>query len=168
MGKVGIAPGTTTLNIQPGGSVNLVGVTQDPGVSIRNQEGNLAGLGYFDARPTDMELAKIRGYVPVHRGWISAKVKTTPLSDSCCPACESGSGSCPSLSAADLFGFNRNVAISIGAGMLGALAGFFATRKRGAAASSFAIGLGSLTAGLVGSKIAERVVPITLPEGEVA
>lgn len=81
-GKVGVAPGTTTLVIGRGGSVSLVG-TQDPGVKIRSASGELVGaeLGYFDARPTDMELSKIYGYTPVHRGWISGRLSDAQLGD---------------------------------------------------------------------------------------
>jgi hypothetical protein len=70
-GKVGIAPGTTTVNISHPGQTTLVG-GQDPGVRVRAADGTLKG--YFDARPTDFELSKYYGYTPVHRGWISAKV----------------------------------------------------------------------------------------------
>lgn len=70
-GKVGVAPGTTTLNIRDGGVSLLGAAQQDPGVIIRNIEGRLMGadLGYFDAKPTDFDLSKIYGYTPVHRGW---------------------------------------------------------------------------------------------------
>lgn len=94
-GKVGIAPGTTTLTIGRGGSVTLVGhATQDPGVVVRNAYGRLMGaeLGYFDAKPTDFDLSKIYGYTPVHRGWLVGKLSTSNLGG-CCSGCAVG-GAC--------------------------------------------------------------------------
>lgn len=96
-GKVGVAPGTTTLNIRDGGGASLLGAAQqDPGVIIRNIEGRLMGadLGYFDARPTDFDLSKIYGYTPVHRGWNVGILSGG--SGSCCSGCEVG-GSCGGL-----------------------------------------------------------------------
>lgn len=95
-GKVGISPGTTTLNIGSGGGITLVGVNtqQDPGRTVRNAYGQLMGPS-FDARPTDFEQAKRRGYVPVHRGWISGKLSGAELYGACCSSC-AGGGPCAS------------------------------------------------------------------------
>lgn len=56
-GKVGIAPGTTTLTFDQT-DVQLVGPT--------------SGLG---AVPSDFELAKMYGYLPVHSGWLVGKIE---------------------------------------------------------------------------------------------
>jgi hypothetical protein len=89
-GKVGISPGTTTLNIGRGGSVTVLGqvATQDPGVTRRNIYGHLMGPSV----PTDFDQAARRGYVPVHRGWISAKLDGAGLG-ACCSSCATG-GTC--------------------------------------------------------------------------
>jgi hypothetical protein len=75
-GKVGIAPGTTTISIGRGGTITLLGsqnTQQDPGVTVRNAYGQLSNT-YFDARPTDFEMAPRRGFLPVQRGWITGKL----------------------------------------------------------------------------------------------
>lgn len=84
-GKVGIAPGTTTLNIGRGGSVTLVG----PALA---QQGH-GGIGYFDARPTDFEMAKVYGYLPRRRGWISGMPGVSQDLGACCASC-AGGGPC--------------------------------------------------------------------------
>lgn len=96
--RVGVAPGTTTLTIGSGGTVNLMGhlgldrrpAQQDPGVKVRNAYGQLMGGSHFDARPTDFDLAKVYGYLPVHRGWISGKLSTAGDLGACCSGCAVG------------------------------------------------------------------------------
>lgn len=73
-GKVGVAPGTTTLTYR-GGRAQLVGLGDDSGVIVRNASGvptppMSGGLGMIT--PTDFDLSKIYGYLPVNSGWISA------------------------------------------------------------------------------------------------
>lgn len=80
-GSVGIAPGTTTISIGQGGSISLVGAQQDPGTAVRNAYGELKGLGSFDAKPTDFDLSKIYGYMPVHRGWMVGKLDGAGLGE---------------------------------------------------------------------------------------
>jgi hypothetical protein len=46
--------------------------SQDPGVIVRNADGHLRGLGAAPG-PSDFDLAKVYGYLPVHRGWISGR-----------------------------------------------------------------------------------------------
>jgi len=77
-GKVGVAPGTTTLTIGPDGRPQLVG----------------AGLGYFDAKPTDFDLSTIYGYTPVRRGWLRGEIVPGGLG-ACCQSCADG-GPCDS------------------------------------------------------------------------
>lgn len=80
-GKVGIAPGTTTISIGRGGTVTLLGTQmaqQDPGVTVRNAYGQLSS-SYFDARPTDFEMVPRRGYLPVHRGWVTGRLSGAEL-----------------------------------------------------------------------------------------
>lgn len=64
-GMVGVSPGTTTLRLGEGGRGR-----QDPGVTVRNNDGYLMGGG-LGIVPNDFELAKIYGYLPVHEGWIT-------------------------------------------------------------------------------------------------
>lgn len=84
-GKVGIAPGTLTLDIGRGGSVTLVGPALD-----RQHNG---GMGYFDARPTDFEMSKVYGYLPRRRGWITGVPGVAPGLGACCASC-AGGGPC--------------------------------------------------------------------------
>jgi hypothetical protein len=99
-GKVGVTPGTTTIalrNRRP----ELVGLgsasapahpdsyrwpernpygQQDPGRCVRNNWGELRGSGGLGViRPTDFELAKIRGYLPYESGWIVGNLSGTRL-----------------------------------------------------------------------------------------
>lgn len=108
LGKVGVSPGTTTLNIQRGGSVTLLGQNthQDPGTSVRNAYGQLMGPG----RPTDFDQAARRGYLPVQRGWISGRLSGADLLGACCSSCANG-GPCASELGEEV------AAVSSGAGL---------------------------------------------------
>lgn len=153
-GKVGVAPGTTTLNIRPGGSVNLVGVPvntqQDPGVRIRNAYGQINGLGYFDARPTDFELSKIYGYTPVHRGWITGQV-----SGACCGPCAVGGTCLGEEEPRERF----KMAATVGGAAVGAVVGALALHDRGTAWSAAGAGVLATVLGLIGYKIATSPTP---------
>jgi hypothetical protein len=156
-GKVGVAPGTLTMNLQPGGQLTLVGTEeplvawppvnrqQDPGVVVRSQTGVLKGLDYFDARPTDFDLSKIYGYTPVARGWITGE-----LDDACCGPCGVGEP----LSGIDV---GLEVGMTLGTAALGAALGAMALHKQGpgwAAAGAGAIGA---LLGYVGFRLAKGV-----------
>ena len=83
-GKVGVAPGTTTLKIGPGGAVTLADHAQAG-----------SSLGYFDARPTDFDISRSYGYTPRRRGWIYGWPSVAPDSAPCCASCGAG-GPCAS------------------------------------------------------------------------
>jgi hypothetical protein len=157
-GKVGLAPGTTTLTIGPG-AVNLVGTqaTQDPGVRIRHQDGSFRGadLGrYFDARPTDFDLSKIYGYTPVHRGWLVGKAVPSSDLGACCDSCASG-GPCDGLGCGDIRGM-LGKAVMAGLIALPAATGAFygARRSAGMAAAGAA---GGAVAGILFNALLARV-----------
>lgn len=65
--RVGVSPGTTTML-----ALGRTNTSQDPGVIVRNADGHLRGLGAARG-PSDFDLAKVYGYLPVHRGWISGR-----------------------------------------------------------------------------------------------